>query len=112
MSPVNLPSAPARIGRGGAGNFVDDAGGSATEHERAAAQKTAVAVQQQPARTPGLSGRGGAGNWKTDAPALEARKAEEERNKGEELERKVRKVVDQGLQMPEKVYHATEKTKG
>ena len=81
------------------------------DHERSVAQKTAAAVKQHPARATGLSGRGGAGNWKTDAAAREARRAEEERGRGEELERQAREAVDQGLKMPDKVHHAVEKTK-
>jgi len=110
-SPVNpLPSAHARVGRGGAGNFVDTTTPSAQEHEKKVADQTTAAVKQQPPRGPGLSGRGGAGNWKTDAAALEAKRDAEERGKGEELERKVKEVVDQGLRLPDKVHQKLEKT--
>ena len=116
-SPVNpLPSAHARVGRGGAGNFVDTTTTTTNptaqkqQHERKVADQITAAVKSQPPRVPGLSGRGGAGNWKTDAAALEAQRSAEERGKGEELERKVREVVDQGLRLPDQVHHALEKT--
>ncbi|KFH48939.1 hypothetical protein ACRE_001260 [Hapsidospora chrysogenum ATCC 11550] len=114
-----LPSAHARVGRGGAGNFVDTTTTTTNptaqqqqqqQHERKVADQITAAVKPQPPRVPALSGRGGAGNWKTDAAALEAKRSAEERGKGEELERKVREVVEQGLRLPDKVHHALEKT--
>jgi len=99
-------------GRGGAGNFVDSSE-FARRQEEEDANETAAAVAKSrkaaPAQGGALGGRGGAGNWKGNqqAPAT----VEREHKLGEEMERKVKEVVDQGLKMPEKVHHALEKNK-
>ena len=97
-----------RAGRGGAGNYVDHS--TADQHEQSAAKATAAATSsKQQART-AWAGRGGAGNWKGgDAEEATKDAQEEERLRGEALERKVMEEVDGGLRVPGKVLVAPEK---
>ncbi|RGP78110.1 hypothetical protein FLONG3_3752 [Fusarium longipes] len=102
---------PARAGRGGSGNYVNPSDLPDAAEQDEMAKKTAAAVnaslkKNQATRGGGLGGRGGAGNWKHAISfEEEERMREEERSRGEALERKVMETVEKGLKMPEKVHH-------
>ncbi|KAH7188393.1 uncharacterized protein B0J16DRAFT_93216 [Fusarium flagelliforme] len=99
---------PARAGRGGSGNYVNPSDLPDAREQDEMARKTAAAVNANLRKNPGggLGGRGGAGNWKHAISfEEEERMREEERSRGEALERKVKETVDKGLRMPEKVHH-------
>ncbi|KAF4983223.1 hypothetical protein FZEAL_1326 [Fusarium zealandicum] len=100
---------PARAGRGGAGNYVNPADLPDAREQSEMADKTAAAISASLKRNQhqrgGLAGRGGAGNWKAD----EEQAREDERTRGEEMERKAKEAVEKGLKMPEKVHHGQER---
>jgi len=107
--PVTDPSAPvySRGGRGGAGNFKDQASAAASlklEREEAERTKAAVSANAGKSRV-GLSGRGGVGNWSDNATPLGAIVQQQEQQKVEDLELKVLKDVESGLAMPAPAYH-------
>ena len=105
------PSHPARAGRGGAGNYTESSS-AAAEHEQSVAQETAQAVKKhKPSSAGAYAGRGGAGNWKEKGKRSEG-EDDGETSRLEEMERKAKEVVDQGLKMPEKVVMAKDKKKG
>lgn len=95
-----------RAGRGGAGNYVDPANLPNAREQEEMADKTAAAIEASLKRNQnvrgGLGGRGGAGNWHEES---EAAHKGEGGAKEEDLERKVKDVVDKGLKLPDKVHH-------
>lgn len=104
------PSHPARAGRGGAGNYTESPS-AAAEHEQSVARETAQAVKKHKPSGGAYAGRGGAGNWKEKGKRSEG-EDDGEPSRLEEMERKAKEVVDQGLKMPEKVVMAKDKKKG
>lgn len=76
------------------------------------AQETAKAVKASRPTGNGYAGRGGAGNWKGGGEGKDDAADEGERSRLEEMEKKAREVVDQGLKMPEKVVTAKDRKKG
>ncbi|CCT66246.1 uncharacterized protein FFB20_06549 [Fusarium fujikuroi] len=101
---------PSRAGRGGFGNYVNPEELPDAKEQDEMAQKTAAAVnaslKKNHVARGGLGGRGGAGNWKHAISfEEEERMREEERLRGEQLAKKVKEEVDQGLKMPEKAHH-------
>jgi hypothetical protein len=107
---VSDTSAPtySRGGRGGAGNFKDQAAAAESlklEREEAEKTKAAVAAAAQASKARvGLSGRGGVGNWSDNGTPLGAVLQQQEQQKVEDLELKVLKDVEAGLAMPAPAY--------
>ncbi|KAM5351325.1 hypothetical protein ACJ41O_004048 [Fusarium nematophilum] len=108
---------PARAGRGGAGNYVDPANLPDAREQEEMADKTAAAVNASLKKNHhtrgGLAGRGGAGNWQADEGEEHeaAKRDEDDKAKGQHLEKKVKEAVEKGLKMPEKVHHGQDKKK-
>lgn len=103
----------ARSGRGGAGNFLDASQlPGPDEQERMASQAATImceSLQHNQARG-GLAGRGGAGNFQSAGD--KDRQEDGKTGKVEEVERRVREVVDKGLRIPEKVHQGNQKMVG
>ncbi|KAK1751750.1 hypothetical protein QBC47DRAFT_390920 [Echria macrotheca] len=101
----------ARSGRGGAGNFKDQASAAASlrlEREEAERTKAVVAANLAKAKHP-FSGRGGAGNWSDGVTPLGAQQQAEEQQRVEDLEMKVLRDVEAGLALPPPAYHVPER---
>ena len=100
-TPSQHPHGPARVGRGGAGNFIDPKHAAQGEGLQADETGTAVASSlrghSQPHRA-GWSGRGGAGNFHADLAAEEERaRVEEDGRSRAELDRKIKEAVEKEM---------------
>lgn len=115
-------------GRGGAGNMVGpdapapaayssspdeergraDVGAGSSAASEAAATSAVLIRESHATRMGRLGGRGGAGNWLDKSPARgkdkEKEKEKQVDEEKDELERKVRATVDEGLRVPEKAH--------
>ncbi len=97
------PDAPApAASSSSSGNKDDEERGR--EDESGSEATPAVLIRESHATRMGrLGGRGGAGNWLEKSPARDKHNlADEEKD---ELERKVRETVDEGLKVPEKTHN-------
>ncbi|OTB08351.1 hypothetical protein M426DRAFT_316975 [Hypoxylon sp. CI-4A] len=106
--PYKLHTNAGRIGRGGAGNFVDVDDENNETSTTTITRTTPSSSSSQPppppapTRTVGYSGRGGAGNWTEQA---EAHDAEQERKRREALDAHILEDIRESLPQPPKIHY-------
>ncbi|KAI2783015.1 hypothetical protein F4815DRAFT_413677 [Daldinia loculata] len=112
---VGSTTSGVRIGRGGAGNFVDVPSSSiattapATKSTTHASNPQDQSHPQSPPTSPrrggALSGRGGAGNWTSEHGEFEPYDQEQERKRREALDAHILQDIRDSLPQPPKIHY-------